>query len=191
MMTRVKRSHVLPALAATAALTLAGCGGVGSDLGVAVDGEEYSVTQLQEATSQLNEVATNLPEPMPAFQQTAPQQVVTDLALLPLLEGIFAGSPVELSEGQVEEFLGSAGVAEPGEATLAATRSRQYQSALNDPAIFQDPALSDVLVRAQSVTPEDLAAVDVEVNPRYGTWDVGNGGIVQGVPAWIQSADDS
>lgn len=191
MMTPVKRSRVIPALALTAAATLAGCTGVGSDLGVSVDGDEYSVNQLQEATTQLNEVAANLAQPVPGFVESGPQQVVADLALLPLLDQIFAGSPAELTDAQVRSFLGGAGVPEPGEATLEAARSRQYQGNLSNPAIFQDPAMADVLARAQSVTEADLAAVQVEVNPRYGSWDVANGGVVPGVPEWIQSADGS
>ncbi len=191
MMARVKRSRLIPALALTATLTLAGCSGVGSDLGVAVEGDEYSVTELQQATTQLNEVAANLTEPQPAFQQTGPQQVVADLALLPLLDRIFAGSPAEVTEAQVRQFLGSAGVTEPGEATLEAARSRQYQGMLSDPTVFQDPAMADVLARAQSVTQADLDEIEVEVNPRYGAWDVANGGMVPGVPEWIQTSDDS
>lgn len=191
MMSPVKRSRVIPALALTAALTLAGCSGVGSHLGVAVDGDEFSVNELQEATTQLNEVAANLPEAVPGFVESGPQQVVADLALLPLLDQIFAGSPAEATDAQVRQFLGSAGVTEPGEATLQAARSRQYQGNLSNPAIFQDPAMADVLARAQSVTEADLAAVEVEVNPRYGSWDVANGGVVPGVPEWIQSTDDS
>lgn len=191
MMAPVKRSRLILALALTAALTLAGCTGVGSDLGVAVEGQEFSVDQLQQATSQLNEVATNLTEPVPGFQQTGPQQVVADLALLPLLEQIFAGSPAEVTDSQVEEFLGRYGVTEPGEATLEAARSRQYQALLGDPALFQDPAMAEVLARAQSVTEADLAAVEVEVNPRYGAWDIANGGVVPEIPEWIQRTGDS
>jgi peptidoglycan hydrolase-like protein with peptidoglycan-binding domain len=182
MMTHVLRSRLIPALAVTAALVLSGCSGVGFDLGVAVDDREFSVAQLQEATVQLGTASA---------QPGEPQQVVADLALLPVLEGIFAGSPAEVSEGEVRQFLSANGVPDPGAATLAAARSRQYQAALSDPATFEDPAMADVLARAQAVTTDDLAQVDVEVNPRYGAWDVNNGGVVPEVPAWIQSSTDS
>jgi hypothetical protein len=191
MMTPVKRSRVIPALALTATLALAGCSGVGSDLGVAVEGDEYSVTELQRATTELNEVAANLQEPLPAFQQTDPQQVIADLALLPLLDEVFAGSPAEVTQARVRQFLSGAGVSDPGEATLEAARSRTYQSALGDPATFQDPAMAGVLERAQAVTEEELAEIDVEVNPRYGSWDVANGGVVPRVPEWITTTDGS
>ena len=71
-------------------------------------------------------------------------------------------------------------------ATLAAATSRQYQLRLGDPAIMQDPEMAEVVQRAQAVTQEDLAAVDVEINPRYGDWDVDHGGVVPEVPEWIR-----
>ena len=53
--------------------------------------------------------------------------------------------------------------------------------------------MGEVIERAQTLlaTPDALAAVDVEVNPRYGSWDIANGGVVPRVPEWIQTAADS
>lgn len=183
MMTPVKRSRLIPALALTAALTLAGCAGVGSDLGVSVEGEEFSVAELQEATGQLNE-ATGQP--------TGPQQVIADLVLLPLLDSIFAGSPAQLNDALSREMLSGVGITDPGPATLAAVRSRQYQAVLQNAAALQgDPEMTAVVERASAVTQADLAAIDVEVNPRYGSWDVANGGLVAEIPSWIQAPQDS
>lgn len=181
MMTSVKRQPLKIALALTAALTLAGCsgGGVGAHPGVSVDGKDYSVADLQEATAQLNAMTQ---------QASEPQQVVADLALLPLLDDIFAGTPREASDGAVRQVLASGGVSEPNEATVDAARSRQYQATLSDPAVQADPAMADAMGRAMAVTAEDVAAIDVEVNPRYGTWDANNGGLSEVVPAWIQSS---
>ena len=202
MMRPVKRSRVIPALALTAALTLAGCSGVGSDRAVSVDGEEYSVTEVQQAATQLNQVVPVLAErvaaqetpPQAAFQQeTTPQQVVTDLAVLPVLDQIFGGTPAEVTEAQVRDFLGANGVSEPGEGTIEVTRSRQYQQRLGDVSLAQDPAMRDVVQRAQELlaTPDALEAVDVDVNPRYGSWDIAGGGLVPRTPEWITTTDDS
>lgn len=191
MMAPVKRSRVIPALALTAALTLAGCSGVGADPAVTVDGEEFSVAEVQEAATQLNEVALNLEEPRQMYGRTNPQQVITDLAVLPVLDQIFVGTPAEMTEAQLREFLGEHGVAEPGVGTLEVTRSREYQERLGDIAIMSDPAMAAVVGRAQELlsSPDALEAVDVDVNPRYGSWDVVNGGLLPKVPEWIQSAD--
>ncbi|GGF38888.1 hypothetical protein GCM10011366_03100 [Ornithinimicrobium tianjinense] len=181
MMARVKRHPLKTALALTAVLALAGCStGIGSDTAVSVDGTDYTVAELQEATTQLNALAQ---------QPGEPQQVVADLALLPLLDEVFAGSPAETTESAVRQLLATNGVNDPGRATLDAARSRQYQQVLGDQATFQDPAMAEALQRAQSVTTEDLAAVEVDVNPRYGTWDATNGGLSPVVPDWIQADD--
>lgn len=185
MMARVKRSRLIPALALTAALTLAGCSTGGSGTGVTVDGTSYSMADLHEATTQLNEAFGQQ-----SGQQLGAQQVIASLALLPLLDQVFEGSPAVVSDAQVRASLAEAGVSDPNPATMDAERSRLYQSKLGDVATLQDPAMADVLARAQAVTEEDLAAVDVDVNPRYGTWDVANGGLVPKTPAWIQSSGE-
>lgn len=179
MMTRVKRQPVKIALALTAVLTLTGCSaGFGSDTAVSVEGKDYSVAELQQATTQLNALAQ---------QPGEPQQVIADLALLPLLDSIFVGSPREATESSVRELLAGGGVTDPGPATLDAARSRQYQAALSDPALAQDPAMAEAVQVAMGITTEDVAALDVDVNPRYGEWDTVNGGIAPSVPAWIQT----
>lgn len=185
MMAPVKRSRLIPALALTATLALAGCSTGGSGTGVTVDGQSYSTADLHQATAQLNEAfAQQSGQPLGA------QQVIASLALLPLLEQVFQGSPAVVSEAQVRASLAEAGISDPGPATMDAERSRLYQAKLGDVATLQDPAMADVLARAQAVTEEDLAAVEVEVNPRYGTWDVANGGLVPQTPAWIQSSGE-
>lgn len=184
MMAPVKRQLGKTTLVLTAALVVTGCSGFGSDTAVSVNGTDYSVAELQQATVELGEVTQ---------QPGEPQQVVADLALLPLLDQIFAGSPAEITDGEVRQLLAGNGVPEAADATIDAARSRQYQQALNDPAILQDPAMADAVARAQEITPEDVAAVEVEVNPRYGTWDAANGGLAPVVPEWIQdeTAEDS
>ncbi len=182
MMARVKRQPVKIALALTAVLTLAGCSaGFGSDTAVSVEGKDYSVAELQQATAQLNTVSQ---------QPSEPQQVLADLALLPLLDSIFTGSPREATDGAVRELLSAGGVTDPGPATLDAARSRQYQAVLSDPALAQDPAMADAVAIAMNVTAEDVAALDVDVNPRYGEWDTVNGGIAPSVPGWIRPASE-
>lgn len=183
-MTTVKRQPLMITLALTATLALSGCSGVGSDTGVSVNGKEYSVAELQEATAQLGEVTQ---------QPGDPQQVVSDLALLPLLDEIFAGTPAEVSEGGVRELLAGNGLTDAGRATVDAARSRQYQQTLGDPGLLQDPAMADAVARAQAITEEDVAALEVDVNPRYGEWDVTSGGLAPVVPDWIQadSSDNS
>ena len=88
------------ALALTAVLALAGCStGIGSDTAVSVDGTDYTVAELQEATTQLNALAQ---------QPGEPQQVVADLV------ADLAQRPVEDAVGIGET--GAAGVQGSGHA---------------------------------------------------------------------------
>lgn len=176
MMSHVKRQTVIASLSLSAALLLSACGGgPGSETAVSVNGTDYSVAELQDAVTDLNTVAQ-----MPSTTS----DVIRDLAVLPVLEGIVGGTPVEVTEGQLRQILGNNGVPEPGAATLDAARARQYLQALNDPATFQDPAMAEALAKMQAITDADFAAVDVDVNPRYGSWDISTG-VTPATPAWI------
>lgn len=197
MMTTVKRQPLKTALALTAALALAGCSsGVGSDTAVTVDGTDYSVAQLQQATTDLNDAgasvaaqggAADVGDLALSREGSTPQQVVADLALLPLLEDVFAGSPAETNDAAVRQALSRHGVNDPGQGTVDAALSRTYQALLSDSATFADPAMGEVLTRAQSVTIADMDALGIEVNPRYGHWDSANGGLAPFTPDWIQA----
>lgn len=178
MMGGVKRQRMLTVLTLSAALVLSGCGGPGSEAGVSVNGTDYSVEEVQEATQDLAQWPPQTKEP---------QQVIRDLALLPFLDDLLKGTPVEVTDAQIRQQLTDTGVNEPSDATVDAARARHYQIQLSDPATLQDPKMSDVAAKLQGLTAEDLAA-DVQVNPRYGTWDPNAGGLTAVVPEWIQSS---
>lgn len=179
MMTLVKRQSVIAALTLSAALSLSACGGPGSDPGVSVDGTDYSVAELQTAVQELNSVLA---------QPTSTAQVVQALGELPILSGLVAGTPAEITDGQLREVLGNNGLSEPGRATLDAVRSLQYDAILNNPGTFQDPRMATTIERMQALTDADWEGVDVDVNPRYGEWDIVNG-LTPVTPEWIQSSN--
>ena len=178
MMGRVKRQRMLTVLTLSAALVLSGCGGPGSEPGVSVNGTDYSVAEVQQATQDLAQWPP---------QTTEPQQVIHDLALLPFLDDLLQGTPLEATDAQIRAQLTDTGVNEPGRATIDAARARFYQVRLSDPATLQAPEMSEVAATLQALTAEDLTA-DVQVNPRYGTWDAEAGGLTAVVPEWIQSS---
>ena len=86
-------------------------------------------------------------------------------------------------------------------------RYQYYASVLNDPAVQADPAMADVLAQVdnyaadpqmqpviaqlQGITQEDVNALDVQVNPRFGAWDPQAGQVVPQVPSWITPSDAS
>ncbi|MFX0538132.1 hypothetical protein ACQBAT_03095 [Ornithinimicrobium sp. Y1847] len=174
----MKRQPLIVSFAVATALALTGCSGVGSDTGLTVEGTDYSVAELQQAASQF---ASASAEPADS------RRVIADLALLPIFDEVFAGSPAAATDSRVRSALSDSGISDPGPATLDARRSRYYQQLLNDPSILQDPSMADVLAKATAITQEDIDALQIEVNPRYGTWDASRGGLLQEQPAWIRS----
>lgn len=184
MMVRVKRTTRTPtsvALAVTATLALAGCSGLGMSEGAVIDGTAYSIADVQEAAAQLSQVSA---EPVDV------QTVIYEAGVIPLLEPAFVGTPYEATESVLRGSLAEAGLEEEAsDLTLEAATFRHYGSVLSSPEAAADPELEPVLVALQSVTQEDIAALPVEVNPRFGAWDASGGGVVPQVPAWIQSSD--
>ncbi|MGO0574846.1 hypothetical protein [Ornithinimicrobium panacihumi] len=169
------KPRLITALTLSAALVLTGCAGAGTTSGVSVNGTDYSAAEVQEATAQLSEATQ---------QQFQPQQVIASLAQLPVLDELFAGTDFQLTEATVQQTLAQTGVTDAGRGTLDAARAVLYQNVMRDPAAGQDPK---VLERAPGLQ-QDLAEVQVEVNPRYGAWDV-NSGVTPVAPSWISSSE--
>lgn len=182
MMSPVKRATRLTALPLAAALLLSACGGTGTREGVVVGDTSYSVEEVQEAAAHFRALSG---------QEVSPQAVASVAASVPVLDDYFGGSSYAITEGEVREQLRGGGLEdEATELTLDVARYQYYASVLNDPAAQQDPALIPVMERMANY-PADLAALDVEINPRFGTWDPANGGVVPQVPSWIAQPDAS
>lgn len=177
----VKRTTYSVSLAVTAALALGGCSGLGMTEGAVIDGTSYSVPEVQEAAAQLSQISA---EPV------APQTVIYEAAVISLLEPAFVGTPFEATDSVLRANLADAGLEEePSELTLESATFRHYGTVLSAPEAAADPALEPVLIALQSVTVDDIAALPIAVNPRFGTWDPAGGGVAPQVPAWIQSSD--
>lgn len=146
------------------ALLLGGCSGVGSSDAAVVDGMTISESDLQEVTSQFNQVAA---------QQASPAEVLNTLIQVPTLEEAVAGSGQEVTDREVLTQLEAIpeAPAEPNELMVDLLRGLVYLQLVGGAA-----------------PPELLAEVDVDLNPRYGTWDPEGLGVVQDVPEWITPA---
>lgn len=179
MMTVVKRTTRLSALAAVAALALTGCTGNAMTEGAVIDGTSYSVDEVQEATAQLSSISS---------QPAQAGQVIHMAALAPFFDQAFDGTSLEVTEGELDGQLEAAGLAEePNRLTREAARFQYYGTVLQDPAAAEDPAFAEALTQIQQVTEDDIKALDVEVNPRFGTWDAESGQVVPEVPQWVSS----
>lgn len=176
-MSHVKRSMRPAALVISATLVLSGCSGLGQREGAVINGDSYSMQEVQEAVAQIDSIAAN---PVDV------SQIVYEAAVVPLIHDAFVGSPYSVSDVQLTSTMRGAGLeGEPNELALDSARFRHYASILQAPGIQEDPAMGPVLAALNAVTQEDITGLDVEVNPRYGTWSPEQAGVVAEVPAWI------
>lgn len=165
MMGSVKqRSRTVATLTVlTAALLLGGCAGSGVSSGEAatVGDTTISESDLQEVTTQFNEVAQ---------QPMTPSQVLDTLIKAPALEQMVAGSGQEVTDqellSQLAELPGAPG--EPNPLMVDFLHGVVYSQ----------------MVGGQ-VPPELFADLEVEVNPRYGTWDPEAVSLADEAPEWI------
>lgn len=157
---RQLRTRTLMALAG--ALLLAGCSTGPFDHAATVNGQLISESDLQEAVAQINtQVATT------------PADVLGVLIKAPVLDELAQGAPFEVSEQQMVEAI-------------------RTQTTIENPSpLLVDYVRADYYLRQLGgvIPPEELAELDVELNPRYGTWDPTAGDVVNDVPAWINPVE--
>lgn len=179
----MKRSMRPAALVVVAALALGGCSGPGMREGAVINGDAYSLQEVQEAVAQIGSVAVN-PVGVP--------EIIYEAAVVDLIDDAFHGSPYSVSDAQLASTMREAGLkGEPNELALDSARFRHYASILQAPGIQEDPAMGPVLAQLGAVTQEDITGLEVEVNPRYGTWAPEQGGVVTEVPEWITPSGTS
>lgn len=173
--TRRRAGRTAVALAA-GALLLAGCSQVPGTAAV-VDGRTITEGTLQQATDDLGQL---VPQGIPT------QQVLINLIAAPYLLEAAAEAGAGVSEAEAvqlaEQLAAQAGldeVPELGDGALDVLRATLAQQKLSQSA---DPA------GAFASFEEDLAAADVVLSPRYGTFDLtAPGGIVAPDRPWIDA----
>jgi len=173
--TRRRAARTAVALAVGAAL-LTGCAQAPGTAAV-VDGRTITEGTLQRATSELG---TLVPSGIPT------QQVLINLIAAPFLldRATDAGAGVSEAEARqlADELAAQAGLAETpdlGEGSLTVLRATLAQQKL-----AQRPDAGEVF----AAFAEDLAAADVDLSPRYGSFDLtAPGGIVAPERPWIDA----
>lgn len=178
MMSDVKRASY-PVSLLVGTLALAGCSGIDMSEGAVIDGTGYSVQEVQEAAEQMSTIA---PEPVDI------PTLLYEAGVVSLLDEAFAGSPYEVTESELRSSLADQGLSEEAsDLTMESARFRYYGSLVNSEAAAEE-GMQEPLAALQQVTVEDIDALPIEVNPRFGTWDGANGGVVPQVPEWIQTS---
>ena len=172
----VRRS--LAVLAAGAALVTAGCGSgeSGPNRAAVVDGTVISQTELMTAMREVNAM-----EPALVQQALTPSGTLTALVQAPVVLDFLAGKGVVVSDSVATRDAQGRGVQSPSDSTLEIVKLA---------AAISSAQQSGQITEADGVTlSQQLAAQEVIVNPRYGTFDPQTASVALGSPEWIRSAD--
>lgn len=174
MTTSVRRS--VAALAVGAALTTAGCGATTADRAAVVDGSVISETSLQEATREVNAM-----EPALLQEELSPSGALTALVQAPVVLEVLGEKGIAVSETVARRTAGERGLRDPSEGTLEIIRlATAIGTAQQSGQITEQDA--------QTLT-QRLGDLDVEVNPRYGSFDPETASIALTQPDWVTTND--
>jgi hypothetical protein len=158
---------------AGAALLLAGCGSpAGPDRAAVVDGRVIPETSLQQAMAEVNSM-----DPPLLQAKLTPTGTLTALVQAPVVLHYLDTKGVKVSDSVAKATAAQRGVADPSASTMeiiklaGAITTAQSKGAITD-------------ADAAALTKE-LQALDVEANPRYGTYDPTTAAVQLQTPAWV------
>ncbi len=170
-MTRA-RGRALPPVRRVVAVVTAGLlllSGCAMDAGTAatVEGQEISESGLHEATRQFNQIAQ---------QPVTPAQVLEVLVQLPVLDEVGDQAGVDFTDDEYRNAMVEAGLSDPHPLAVDFLRGLNIQNTL--------PQLGE------EVPAEALAELDVQLNPRYGSWDPESATVSADPPEWITPVEE-
>lgn len=170
----VRRS--LAALAVGAALVVAGCSGAGPDRAAIVDGQVISETAMQTAMAQVNAM-----DPQLLTAKLTPTSTLNALIQAPVILTYLDERGVRVSDSVATQDAAKRGIADPADSTLAIVKlASALSTAQTDGSFTQD----DVATLTQK-----LQALEVEANPRYGTYDPQTAQVQLTSPGWVTPLD--
>ena len=165
------------ALAVGAALVLAGCGGpAGADRAAVVDGRVISETSLQTAMAEVNSM-----DPALLQAKLTPSGTLTALVQAPVVLTYLDGLGVKVSDTVATLDAQRRGVAKPSGSTLEIIKLATAISAAQG-----DGKLTDADAAALT---DQLKALSIDVNPRYGTFNPETASIELTTPGWVTPLD--
>lgn len=174
MTSSVRRT--VAALVLGAALATSGCGATTADRAAVVDGSVISETELQEAMREVNGM-----EPALLQQALTPSGTLTALVQAPVVLSVLAEKGVAVSDSVARQAARQRGLTDPSEGTLQIVRLATAIGTAQQEGLVTEVEANEVNRR--------LGELEVEVNPRYGTFDQKQASVVLTQPAWITPAD--
>ena len=171
----VRRS--VAALAVGAALVAAGCSSpAGPDRAAVVDGQVISETSLQAAMSEVNAM-----EPALLQAKLTPTGTLTALVQAPVVLSYLDTLGVQVSESVAKQDAQKRGIADPADSTLEIIRLASAISTAQN-----DGKLTDTDAAALT---KQLQELNIDVNPRYGTFNPQTASIELTTPGWVAPLD--
>jgi len=142
---------------ALGALVLSGCAGMSGSTAAVVDGQEITVAEVQQATAEFNALPVT---------PVTPTDVLTLLIYADAAEEAYtgAGNPA-ITDAQVTAMLQQSGIAEPTPTQVDLYRTIAHLQGAGDVPSTE--------------------GVEIEVNPRFGTWDPEARQVMAQTPSWI------
>ena len=171
MTSSVRRS--VSALAVGAALVAAGCSGpAGPDRAAVVDGHVITETSMQSGMAEVNAM-----EPKLLQGALTPTATVTALVQAPVVLSYLDSKGVRVSDSVARKAAAQRGIADPSDSTLEIIKlATAISSAQADGKFTADD---------QAVLVEQLKALKVDVNPRYGSYDPNTASVQLTTPSWV------
>ena len=161
------------ALAVGAALVLAGCGGpAGPDRAAVVDGQVISETSLQSAMAQVNSM-----DPALLQAKLTPTGTLTALVQAPVVLNYLDDLGVKVSDSVAMQDAKGRGVADPADSTLEIIKLASAISAAQSDGRLTEADAGELT--------QQLQALNIDVNPRYGTFNPQTASIELTSPGWV------
>ena len=170
----VRRSVAVLALGA--ALATAGCGATSADRAATVDGTVISESDLQTTMREVNSM-----EPALVQNALSPSGTLTALVQAPVVLDVLAGKGIAVSDSVARRTATERGLRDPSEGTLQIVRLAT--------AIGNAQQAGQITEADAATLQERLGALDVTVNPRYGSFDPQTASVQLTQPGWITAPD--
>lgn len=167
--------RTVAALALGAALVTTGCA-TPADRAATVDGRVITETELQQATQEINRMSPPLVE-----SKVSPSAVLGVLIQAPTLFEVLGPKGAVVSDSVALKKAQEHGIENPSQATL---------DVLRFDATIQGANTSGTVTQADGEAfAEKIDALDIKVNPRYGTYDAKDRQIKAVTAPWVTLTD--
>lgn len=179
----IRRATRAAVPAVLGALLLAGCGTPAPGTAAVVGSERLTVAEVQERTESFVEA---YPEAMSSGVTQAQVTAVTveNFIRRAIVEATAADLGIELAQAEIDTFIAdrgglaevtrltsSAGVPPDPELVRGEVRSAVLQRAIGEEVAGEGATDDDIIVATTETIAAMTARLDIEVNPRYGSWN--------------------